>query len=56
MTQTSKPSNQQVREWMQRRQVDRTPPPTPEQIRRELGWGLVEAEAAVSLQDRWRKR
>jgi hypothetical protein len=43
MTQTSKPSNQQVRSWMQQRQVDRTPPPAPEEIRRQLGWGLVEA-------------
>lgn len=44
MTQTSKPSNQQVRSWMQQRQVSRTPPPAPEQIRMELGWKMVEAE------------
>jgi hypothetical protein len=44
MTQTSKPSNQQVRNWMHRRQADRSPPPSPEQVRMELGWKLVEAE------------
>jgi hypothetical protein len=41
--QTSKPSNEQVRNWTQQRQVQRTPPPAPEQIRRELGWVLVDA-------------
>jgi len=34
----TKPTPQQVRDWMQKRQVDQKPPPTPEQIRRELGW------------------
>jgi hypothetical protein len=52
MTQTSKPSNQQVRSWMQQRQVDRTPPPAPEEIRRQLGWGLVEAEREAARQPR----
>jgi hypothetical protein len=44
MTQTTHPSKEQVRQFMQRRRVDRTPPPSPDQIRRELGWHL---EAAV---------
>lgn len=35
------PTKQQVRDWMQQRQAEHKPPPTPEQIRRELGWGLV---------------
>lgn len=52
MTQTSKPSNQQVRSWMQRRQADRTPPPAPEQIRRELGWKMVEAERETNRSKR----
>lgn len=43
MPQTSKPTNEQVRSWMQQRQADRTPPPTPDEIRRHLGWGPVEA-------------
>ena len=44
MTQTSKPSNQQVRSRMQQRQAERTPPPAPEEILRRLEWGLVEAQ------------
>lgn len=41
MTQTTKPTHQQVRQYGQRRREAKTPPPTPEQIRRELGWQLV---------------
>lgn len=45
MPQTSnRPTNEQVRSWMQQRQADRSPPPTPEEIRTQLGWRLVEAE------------
>jgi len=44
MPQTSKPTNEQVRSWLQKRQADRSPPPAPDVIRRQLGWGLVEAE------------
>jgi hypothetical protein len=40
MTHTTHPTQQQVRTWMQQRQVERTPPPTPEQIRRELSWNM----------------
>jgi hypothetical protein len=35
-----KPTKEQVRDYMQHREQDHTPPPTPEQIRRELGWGM----------------
>lgn len=49
MKQTTKPSNQQVRSWMQQRQMDRTPPPSLEQVRVQLGWRLVEAERAGKL-------
>ena len=49
MKQMTKPSNEQVRSWMQQRQMDRTPPPAPDQVRRELGWQLVEAERAAKL-------
>lgn len=34
----SKPTQQQVRDYMQQRRESKEPPPTPEQIRRELGW------------------
>lgn len=49
MKQMTRPSNEQVRSWMQQRQIDRTPPPTLEEIRRELGWTLVEKERAAKL-------
>lgn len=48
MTQTSKPSNQQVRNWMHQRQADRSPPPSLEEVRRQLGWGLVEAQRGMT--------
>lgn len=41
LTPVTHPTRQQVRDWMQQRQVERTPPPTPEQIRTQLGWGLL---------------
>lgn len=41
LTLTTHPTRQQVREWMQQRQVERTPPPTPSEIRRMLGWDLI---------------
>jgi len=44
MRQASKPSKEQVRQWTQQRQVLRTPPPSPEEVRRELGWVLIQAE------------
>jgi hypothetical protein len=44
MHQTSKPDRELLRNWMQQRQVAVTPPPSPEEVRRQLGWGLVEAE------------
>jgi hypothetical protein len=36
----TKPSPQQVRDWMQKRSEDRQPLPTMEEIRRQLGWQL----------------
>jgi hypothetical protein len=38
----SKPTKEQVHDYMQQRINGKTPPPSPEQIRRELGWGMVE--------------
>lgn len=40
-TQISQPSKEAVREYLERRTQDVQPPPTPEEIRRQLGWGLV---------------
>jgi len=44
MKQTTRPSHQAVRSWMQNRRGVNEPPPRPEEIRRVLGWHLVEAE------------
>lgn len=41
MTTTTHPSKEQVRALMERHRADGTPPLSPEQIRRELGWGLL---------------
>jgi len=41
MTQTSRPTKEQVREHMERRAQQNAPPPSPERIREELGWRLL---------------
>jgi hypothetical protein len=41
MTQTTHPSKEQVRHHMQQRAQQRTPPPSPDEIRRQLGWHLI---------------
>lgn len=41
MTSVTHPSKESVRAHMERRQQSRTPPPSPEAIRRELGWNLI---------------
>lgn len=41
MTTTTHPSKESVREWMERRTWSPDPPPTPDEIRRELGWDLI---------------
>lgn len=38
----TRPTHQQVRDWMQSRIKAVVPPPAPEETRRELGWGLIE--------------
>jgi hypothetical protein len=50
MTQVTHPPAQLVREYMQRRFQERTPPPAPADIRRQLGWELIEAERASGKQ------
>lgn len=44
MTQTTHPPHHLVREYMERRTHSPEPPPTPEEIRRQLGWTLIAAE------------
>lgn len=41
MAVTTHPPKNLVREYLERRTHQVEPPPTPEQIRRELGWDLV---------------
>ena len=38
---TSHPPKHLVREYLERRAKDSAPPPTPEEIRRQLGWGMM---------------
>ncbi len=38
---TTHPSKQQVRDYLQRRSHEAKPPPSPDEIRRELGWQLI---------------
>jgi len=38
MTQTTHPSKHVVRAYLERRSHEVKPPPTPEEIRRQLGW------------------
>jgi len=39
-----KPTKEQVREWQKKRIQEHTPPKTPEDIRRELGWDMIKEE------------
>ena len=41
MSTITHPPKHVVREYLARRSRDSTPPPTPEEIRRQLGWGLL---------------
>ncbi|WP_167758550.1 hypothetical protein [Zemynaea arenosa] len=43
------PPKQVVREYLERRTRDNTPPPSPEEIRRQLGWGLMVPDFKPSL-------
>lgn len=35
------PSKEQIRQWMQQRQQEKVVPPTPAEVRRQLGWNLT---------------
>jgi hypothetical protein len=41
MPTTSHPPKHLVREYLVRRTKESAPPPTPEEIRRQLGWGML---------------
>jgi hypothetical protein len=38
---TTKPTKEAVRAYLQSRQESKTPPPTSEEIRRQLGWSMM---------------
>lgn len=38
---TTKPSKQAVHDWFLQRQAEKSPPPSPAEVRRALGWGLI---------------
>lgn len=40
----STPTKQQVREWLYGQVQAKTPPPTPEEVRRQLGWDLLKSK------------
>jgi hypothetical protein len=44
MVKTVQPTKEQVRDYMARRQAEHKPPPTREEIRRQLGWDLSAPE------------
>lgn len=48
MAQINHPSKYVVRQYMERRSTAAKPPPTPEEIRRQLGWGMLLFEQKVS--------
>jgi hypothetical protein len=41
MSEVSKPSKQKLADYLASRHRAKLPPPTPEQIRRELGWKML---------------
>ena len=45
--QANKPSKEAVRSYTQQRTREKSPPPTPERIRQELGWQLVPSNGPV---------
>ncbi len=45
MTTANHPSKFLVRKYLSRRTHAASPPPTPEEVRRQLGWGLTTIDA-----------
>lgn len=44
MTQTTHPTKEQVRDYMERRTHAAEPPPDMVEVRRQLGWAIIAAE------------
>ena len=46
------PNKQQVRDWMDHRTAEHKPPPSQAEIRRQLGWDLLESTKAKDFPER----
>lgn len=49
---TNHPPKEQVRHYMHQRVKDQTPPPTPADIRTQLGWKLIPGNVSPSSRKR----
>jgi hypothetical protein len=47
MTAVSRPDKQAVRDWLKQQLVERKALPTPEEVRRSLGWFLIDGNKPV---------
>jgi hypothetical protein len=52
MVKSVKPAKEQVREYMLRRQAEHKPPPSCEEIRRELGWSMADSDCDGKCRER----
>jgi hypothetical protein len=48
MGRSSKPTKEQIREWLREEAMQHRPPPDPNEIRRRLDWFLTEHEQKES--------
>lgn len=46
------PSKEQVRQYMTQRVAQHSPPPSQEEIRRQLGWELIDASRTIKARQR----
>lgn len=51
MIHTTHPSKQIVRDYMDKRTLADDPPPTPDEVRRQLGWDLIPANHVAPSAD-----
>lgn len=45
MTQQKHPTKEQIRQYLEARQAERCPPPSMQEIRRQLGWDMLRPAA-----------
>jgi hypothetical protein len=51
MTQTTHPTKQLVRDYLDARTRSTEPPPTPTEVRTQLGWDLIPADRQPNAND-----